>query len=103
MYGSSWHAMRSFYRDSDVTRQRVKPGTIRRIMTYARPYRWELALFLGMNARAAVAVGAVRLRLKPLTAQGILARNTGVVVALAVVVAGLVVARAILSFAQRWY
>ncbi len=88
MYGSSWHAMRSFYRDSAVTRQRVKPGTVRRIMTYARPYRWDLALFLGMNALAAVAVVAVPLLLKTLIDQGILARNTGVVIAMAAVVAG---------------
>jgi ATP-binding cassette subfamily B protein len=103
MYGSSWQAMRSFYRDSDVTRQRVKPGTVRRIMTYARPYRWELVLFLGMNALAAVAVVAVPLLLKTLIDQGILARNTGVVIAVAAVVAGLALASAILSFAQRWY
>jgi ATP-binding cassette subfamily B protein len=103
MYGSSWQAMRSFYRDSDVTRQRVKPGTVRRIMTYARPYRWELMLFLGMNALAAVAVVAVPLLLKTLIDQGILARNTGVVIAIAGVVAGLALASAILSFAQRWY
>jgi len=103
MYGSSWHAMRSFYRDSEVTRQRVKPGTVRRIMTYARPYRWELALFLGMNALAAVAVVAVPLLLKTLIDQGILARNTGVVIAVAGVVAALALASAILSFAQRWY
>src|SRR3984957_8806288 len=103
MDGSSWHAMRSFYRDSEVTRQRVKPGTVRRIMTYARPYRWELALFLGMNALAAVAVVAVPLLLKTLIDQGILARNTGVVIAIAGVVASLALASAILSFAQRWY
>jgi ATP-binding cassette subfamily B protein len=103
MYGSSWHAMRSFYRDSDVTRQRLKPGTVRRIMTYARPYRWELVLFLGMNALAAVAVVAVPLLLKTLIDQGILARNTGVVIAVAAVVAALALASAILAFAQRWY
>jgi ATP-binding cassette, subfamily B, bacterial len=103
MYGSSWHAMRSFYRDSEVTRQRVKPGTVRRIMTYARPYRWKLALFLGMNALAAVAVVAVPLLLKTLIDQGILARNTGVVIAVAAVVAGLALVSAVLSFAQRWY
>ena len=103
MYGSSWHAMRSFYRDSEVTRQRVKPGTVRRIMTYARPYRWELALFLGMNALTAVAVVAVPLLLKTLIDDGILARNTGVVIAVAAVVAGLALVSAVLSFAQRWY
>src|ERR1700722_20543966 len=92
MYGSSRQAVSSFYRESAVTRQRVKPGTVRRIMTYARPYRWELALFLGMNALAAVAVVAVPLLLKTLIDQGILARNTGVVIAVAGVVAALALA-----------
>jgi ATP-binding cassette subfamily B protein len=103
MYGSSWHAMRSYYRDSDVTRQRLKPGTVRRIMTYARPYRGELTLFLGMNALAAVFTVAVPLLLKTLIDQGILARDTGVVIAVASVVAGLALASAVLTFATRWY
>ena len=103
MDGSSWHAMRSFYRDSSVTRQRVKPGTVRRIICYARPYRRDLILFLGMNALAAVAVVAVPLLLKTLIDQGILARNTGVVIAVAAVVAGLALLSALLAFAQRWY
>ena len=50
MDGSSWHAMRSYYRDSTVTRQRIKPGTVRRIAGYARPYRLELTVFLVMAA-----------------------------------------------------
>ncbi|MCW2908184.1 MAG: transporter related protein [Actinomycetia bacterium] len=103
MYGSSWHAMRSYYRDSEVTRQRLKPGTVRRIITYARPYRRELALFLGMNALAAVFTVAVPLLMKTIIDQGILARNTGVVIAVASVVAGLALASAVLSFATRWY
>jgi ATP-binding cassette, subfamily B, bacterial len=103
MNASSWQAMRSYYRDPSVTKQRLKPGTVRRIMSYARPYRWDLALFLGMNALAAVATVAVPLLLKTLIDQGILAGNEGVVVAVAAVVAGLALVSALLSFAQRWY
>ena len=103
MNASSWQAMRSYYRDPSVTKQRIKPGTIRRIMSYARPYRGDLILFLGMNALAAVATVAVPLLLKTLIDQGILARNEGVVIAVASVVAGLALVSALLSFAQRWY
>jgi ATP-binding cassette subfamily B protein len=103
MNASSWHAMRSYYRDPSVTKQRLKPGTVRRIMTYARPYRRDLVLFLGLNALAAVAVVAVPLLLKTLIDQGILAGNTGLVIALAGVVAGLALVSALLSFAQRLY
>jgi ATP-binding cassette subfamily B protein len=100
---SSWQAMRSYYRDPSVTKQRIKPGTIRRIMSYARPYRGDLILFLGMNALAAVATVAVPLLLKTLIDQGILAGNEGVVITVAAVVAGLALVSALLSFAQRWY
>jgi ATP-binding cassette, subfamily B, bacterial len=103
MNASSWQAMRSYYRDPSVTKQRIKPGTVRRIMSYARPYRRDLILFLGMNALAAVAAVAVPLLLKTLIDQGILAGNEGVVITVAAVVAGLALASALLSFAQRWY
>ena len=56
-----------------------------------------------MNALAAVAVVAVPLLLKTLIDQGILARNKGVVIAVAAVVAGLALVSALLTFAQRWY
>jgi len=103
MYASSWHAMRSFYQDSEVTRQRLKPGTVRRIMSYARPYRRELSLFLGMNALAAVFTVAVPLLMKTIIDRGILASNVGVVIAVASVVAGIALASAVLSVAMRWY
>src|ERR1019366_4362784 len=92
----------SFYRDSEVTRQRLKPGTVRRIMSYARPYRRELSLFLCMNALAAVFTVAVPLLMKTIIDQGILASNVGVVIAVASVVAGIGLASAVLSVAMRW-
>jgi ATP-binding cassette subfamily B protein len=98
-----WHAMRSFYRDSSVTRQRLQRGTVRRILTYARPYRLDLAIFLGMTALAAVATVAVPLLLKTIIDNGILASNTGVVIGVAAIVAGLALASALLSIGQRWY
>jgi ATP-binding cassette, subfamily B, bacterial len=98
-----WHAMRSFYRDSSVTRQRLQRGTVRRILTYARPYRLDLAIFLGMTALAAVATVAVPLLLKTIIDNGILAGNTGVVIGVAAIVAGLALASALLSIGQRWY
>ena len=32
--------------DPSVTKQKLRPGTVRRIARYARPYRWLLAAFL---------------------------------------------------------
>jgi ATP-binding cassette, subfamily B, bacterial len=100
---SQWHVMRSFYRDPSITRQRLAPGTVRRILSYARPYRKDLAIFLAMTALAAVATVAVPLLLKTIIDDGILARNMTVVIGVAAIVAGLALASAILSLGQRWF
>jgi ATP-binding cassette, subfamily B, bacterial len=100
---SSWQAMRSFTRDRSVTSQRLKPGSVRRIASYARPYRGSLALFLSATVLDAVTLVAVPLLLKVLIDRGILAKDTGVVVGIAAVTAGLAVLDALLTLAQRWF
>ena len=35
-----------FRMDPSVTKQKLKPGTIKRIAGYARPYRWKLTIYL---------------------------------------------------------
>jgi ATP-binding cassette subfamily B protein len=101
-YGS-WHAMRSFSRDRSITQQRIKPGTIRRIMSYARPYRRELAFFLVIVALDAGITVAVPLLLRSLIDNGILPRDTRVVLAIGAAVVALALFDAVLSIAQRWY
>src|SRR5258707_423454 len=101
-YGS-WHAMRSFSRDSSITQQRIKPGTIRRIMSYARPYRRELGLCLVIVALVAAITVAVPLLLRGLIDNGILPRDKGVVLAIGAAVIGLALFDAMLSIGQRWY
>jgi ATP-binding cassette subfamily B protein len=103
MYATNWHAMRSFSRDRSVTRQTLKPGSVRRILSYARPYRLDLALFLLVTSAGAVTTVVVPLLLKTIIDDGILRRDTTVVLAVAAIVAGLALASAALSIAQRWY
>jgi ATP-binding cassette, subfamily B, bacterial len=100
---ANWHAMRSFSRDRTVAHQRLKPGTVRRIFGYARPYRRHLILFLLIVALDAVVTVAVPLMLRGLIDDGILPKKTGVVLAIGSTVAGLALLDAILSIAQRWY
>ena len=102
MNPASWQAMRSFSRDSSVTRQRLKPGTVRRVASYARPYRGELTLFMITTALDAVVTVAVPLLLG-LTVNKIEAKDTRAVLTIAGVVAGLALFDALLSIAQRWY
>jgi ATP-binding cassette subfamily B protein len=100
---SSWQTMRSFTRDRSITSQRLKPGSVRRIASYARPYRGSLALFLTATVLDAVAMVAVPLLLKVIIDQGILAKDTALVIGLAAVAAGLAVLDALLTLAQRWF
>jgi ATP-binding cassette, subfamily B, bacterial len=102
MYGSSWHAMRSFTRDGSVTQQRLKKGSVRRIASYARPYRTQLALFLTATSLSAVIGVAVPLLLRSII-NGILQHDTGIVLWVAGIVLALAVVGALLSVAQRWF
>jgi ATP-binding cassette, subfamily B, bacterial len=102
MYAANWHAMRGFSRDPSVTQQRIKPGTVRRIAHYARPYRLHLTFFLVMAALAAVATVAVPLLLRSIV-NGILAHNTGLVVDVAGLTAAIAFLSAVLAFGQRWF
>src|SRR5713101_7183183 len=101
-YGS-WHAMRSFSRDRSITQQKIKAGTVRRIMSYARPYRRELVLFLIIVALDAGITVAVPLLLRNLIDNGILPRDKGYVLAIGGAVVGLALFDALLSIGQRWY
>jgi ATP-binding cassette, subfamily B, bacterial len=103
MNASSWRAMHSFTRDRAITRQQLKPGTIRRIASYARPYRLWLILFLFMTSLDAGVTVAIPLLLRELIDKGILPRDTGIVLGVAGAVAGLAIFDALLSIGQRWY
>ena len=102
MNPSSWQAMRSFTRDPTVTRQRLKPGTVRRVAGYARPYRRELIIFLMATALDAVVTVAVPLLLGRIV-NAIELKQTEVVLSIAAGVAGLALLDAALGLGQRWY
>ncbi|MFC5820506.1 ABC transporter ATP-binding protein [Nonomuraea sp. NPDC050478] len=95
-----WASLR---RDGSVTKQRLAPGTVRRIAGYARPYRRQIAAFLLLVVAGAVVVVANPLLMKAIIDDGILPKRTGVVIGLAVAIATLAVVDAGLTLAQRWF
>jgi ATP-binding cassette, subfamily B, bacterial len=103
MYASQWQAMRGFSRDPSVTKQRLKPGTVRRIAGYARPYRLDLAIFILAAALDAVITVAYPVLLGVIIDKGILPKRTGVVLALAGVVVGLALFDALLNLVARYF
>ncbi len=100
---TQWHAMRGFSRDPSVTKQKLKPGTVRRISGYARPYRVDLVIFLLAAALDAVVTVTYPLLLAVVIDQGILHKRTDVVIGVAAAVAGLAIFDALLSVVQRYF
>ena len=103
-----WQMMRSFRRDPSVAAQKLAPGTARRIMLFASPYRRELVGFLGV-----IVVGSVFDVVNPLVFKKIIddgigknppsTGRPGLVIVLALVVVGLALLSTVLSLIQRWY
>ncbi|HEX7359456.1 MAG TPA: ABC transporter ATP-binding protein [Bryobacteraceae bacterium] len=79
-------SMRSFGKDASVLKQKVKPGTALRMLKFARPYTWLLALFLlAVVLDAAVGI-ANPLIYRSIINNGILAGNAGLIVRLAILI-----------------
>ncbi|WP_374969025.1 ABC transporter ATP-binding protein [Terrabacter sp. BE26] len=96
-------AMRSMSRDSSVTERSLSPGTRRRVLTYAAPYRSAIITFLVVVVVDSVLVVTVPLLLKSLVDDGVIPKDSSVVVRLAIVVAGIAVLDALLTVVSRWY
>ncbi|HQZ34612.1 MAG TPA: ABC transporter ATP-binding protein [Ilumatobacteraceae bacterium] len=93
----------SFTKDRSVNDHQLAPGTIRRILGFARPYRRQLVAFLSLVLLDAVAGAAAPLVYRAIIDQGIAQKRTGLVIALAGVLAGLAVVSALIGLTQRWY
>ncbi len=90
-------------RDSSVLDKQIPPGTWKRILRFARPYRADLGVFLVVvviDALIGVATPVLAGKVvNEITRHG----EVRVVVKIAIVIAALAVVDAVLSFAQRWY
>jgi len=100
---AQFHAMRGFTRDPSVTKQKLKPGTVRRIAGYARPYRLELVIFLLAAALDAGVTVAYPVLLGFVIDKGILPKRLSVVLAVDGIMAGLALFDALLSIVQRYF
>jgi ATP-binding cassette, subfamily B, bacterial len=91
------------FRDPSLTQQKLKPGTIRRIASYARPYRSQLAALLLATCLDALITVVSPLLLRQIIDNGILADNDRVVLVLASTAAAVAVLDAFLGFAMQWF
>jgi ATP-binding cassette subfamily B protein len=95
--------MGSFRQDPSVTQQKLKPGTVRRIITYARPYKVWLSLFLVVTVLDALITVVNPLLLRAIIDKGILGHHEAIVIGIAAAVAAVALFDAFLGFAIRWY
>ncbi|MCW2499705.1 MAG: Xenobiotic-transporting ATPase [Frankiales bacterium] len=100
--------MRSFSRDPAVTQKKLAPGTVRRIARFAAPYKRQLIAFLVVIVIDAIIAIAPPLVLAQIIDNGIgtnppATGRPGLVLALALFVAGLALFDAVLSLVNRWY
>jgi ATP-binding cassette subfamily B protein len=89
--------------DESVTRQQVRPGTIRRILPYAKPYRWRMVLLLCATALDAIIAVSIPLILQLVIDNGIMRHRAGYVTMLASAMAGLAVVDALAIFLQAFF
>jgi len=92
-----------FRMDPSVTKQKLKPGTIRRIAGYARPYRLQLSVYLFATALDAVITVVNPLLLRELIDHGIIARDQYVVLVVALTVVGVALFDALLGVVNRYF
>jgi len=103
MHAPAQRFMWGSMRDPSVTQQKLKPGTVRRIIGYAKPYRLWLALFLLATILDSLITVVNPVLLGKIIDKGILPRDEAVVIGLAVAVAAVALFDALLGFIIRWF
>ena len=100
-----WTMLRSISREDQVRATKIGRETAKRVLTFARPYRRDIAIFL-----VAVVLDAIIGVATPVLAGSAIntitrhsAGASGAVVRIALLIAALAVADALLSLVNRWY
>jgi ATP-binding cassette, subfamily B, bacterial len=100
---AAWMTMRSMTADQSVKSQRLKPGTLTRIATYAKPYKKYISLFLVTVIIDALLIVSTPLLLRKLIDDGVIPKNGDLITELALLVGLLAVVDAAFNIAGRWF
>ena len=98
-----WMTMRSMTADPSVKSQKLKAGNLKRIFTYARPYKKQIAFFLVTVVIDAILIVTTPLLLRKLIDQGVIPKNGTLITQLALLVGGLAVLDALFNIVGRWF
>ena len=89
--------------DPSVKEQKLKPGTVKRIFSFARPYRSSILIYLATVVVDAALVVATPLLLKRLIDDGVIPKDATVVTNLAILVGLIAIADAAFNMLGRYF
>jgi len=99
---ANFMAMRSMMADQSVKNQKLKPGTFKRILSFALPFKRDLSIFLLTVVLDSFLVISSPLLLRKLIDDGVVPGKGSVVTMLALIVALLAIADASVSLVTRY-
>ena len=99
---AGWMALRTLSSDQSVKSAKLKPGTLKRIASYAIPYRSIFVICFFALIIDAVLTVATPLLLKELVDKGVIPKDGALVTRMAVAVGVLAVASALINILVRW-
>ena len=101
MHGA-WLNYRSMTADPSLKEQKLKPGTVKRIFSFAKPYQVSIYIYLATVVVDAALIVATPLLLKKLIDDGVIPKDSSVVTQLAFFVALIAIADAAFNMLGRY-
>jgi len=98
-----WMTFRSMTADPSVKNQKLKPGTVKRIVSYAKPYRTYITIFLITVVIEAFLIVTSPLLLRELIDKGVIPKDGALVTKLALAVAFIAIFDSLISIFGRWF
>ena len=100
---AAWMTFRSMTADPTVKTQKLKPGTIKRIISYGLPYKRQISIFLFTVVIEALLIVSSPLLLRELIDKGVIPKDPGLVTKLALLVGLLAIVDAGFNIFGRWF
>jgi ATP-binding cassette subfamily B protein len=98
-----WMTFRAMTADPSVKNQKLKPGTVKRIASYAKPYKKYITVFLITVVIEAFLIVTSPLLLRELIDKGVIPKDGALVTKLALAVAFIAIFDSLISIVGRWF
>ena len=100
---SMYMMMRRMSQDPDIAQHQLSQGVVRRVLRFAKPYRFLIVVFVVLVVILATLAVAPPLLFKEIIDHGVLQGNRRVVIIVSLTLAGIAVLQAVLGMVQRWF